>query len=268
MRRDDVVVLFDLDGTLTPARKRITRDNVTAIAELLSHARVGIVTGSTLAYVVEQVDHLLFEQGLEVFPCNGTEHWKLTDGLWKLYSDPISMREYMGSEWRHMHKILHTMQGDLMDVVPDLPLTGQFVSYRGSMLNWCPIGREAGPEDREAFEQIDRVTNLRLGALATLRDRLRTLSKKLTVKLGGETSFDIYPEGWDKTFVLRRFSNEEVWFVGDRCENMGNDFEIYSALASKCRAFKVRDPSETPGRIHEIMTAIGAFPHGVYSPPY
>lgn len=260
--------MFDLDGTLTPARKRITRDNVNALRELLIHTRVGIVTGSTLAYVIEQVDVELFELGLEVFPCNGTEHWKLVDKSWKLLSEPISMRDYMGAEWRHMHKILHSMQGDLMDVVPDLPLTGQFVSYRGSMLNWCPIGREAGPEDREQFESIDRVTNLRLGVLGTLRNRLLALSKRLTVKLGGETSFDIYPEGWDKSFVLQRFPTEDVWFVGDRCDNMGNDFEIYAVLVSKGRAFKVRDPSETPGRIHEIMISVGAFPHGVYSPPY
>jgi phosphomannomutase len=262
------IVLFDLDGTLTPARGKITDENTAIISELLKHARVGIVTGSTLAYVTEQVGRELFRQGLEVFSCNGTEHWVLENEAWRSVTEPISMREYMGPEWRHMHKILHGMQGDVLDVVPDLPLTGQFVSYRGSMINWCPIGRDADQADRKMFEEIDRITNMRLGLMGTLRDRLRVLTKKLTVKLGGETSFDIYPVGWDKSYVLSRFNDENVWFVGDRCEGLGNDVEIYNALQPHGRAFKVRSPDETPSKVREIMAGIGTHSDEFFSPPY
>ena len=37
----------------------------------------------------------------------------------------------------------------------DIPLTGHFVSYRDSMINWCPIGRNATKEDRERFVNFD-----------------------------------------------------------------------------------------------------------------
>jgi len=262
------IVLFDLDGTLTPPRKKITRKNKDKLIELLQCARVGIVTGSTLAYVIEQVDHELFEKGLEVFSCNGTEHWIYAEGSWKSQVPSISMRDYLGNDWRQFHKILHSMQGDLMEVVPELPLTGQFVSYRGSMMNWCPIGREAGHEDREEFERIDKKSNLRIATLVTLRDRLYALSKKLTVKLGGSTSFDIYPEGWDKSYVLRHFPSDVVWFVGDRCDPMGNDFEIYEALKSFNRSIKVQDCEQTAKAIDEIILSLGHFPEGMYTPPY
>lgn len=262
------VVLFDLDGTLTPPRERITGENAQKILTLLDHARVGIVTGSTLAYVIEQVGKELFEAGLEVFPCNGTEHWVFRSGSWEMVSEPISMRDYLGGEWRHMHKILHGMQGDLLEIIPEMPLTGQFVSYRGSMMNWCPIGREAGTADRRAFEDLDQRLNIRMGALVTLRDRLGTLGRKLTVKLGGSTSFDIYPVGWDKSYVLSRFQSECVWFVGDRCGPTGNDHEIYEELRKFGRSFNVNGPDDTPHVIDEIMVSLGAPSDDRFHPPY
>jgi phosphomannomutase len=262
------VVLFDLDGTLTPPRKRITERNREKILDLLNYARVGIVTGSTLSYVIEQVDLKLFESGLEVFPCNGTEHWVYAKGSWESRTPFISMRDHMGEDWRCLHKILNSMQGELMESAPDLPLTGQFVSYRGSMVNWCPIGREAGDVDRSTFEKIDKSSALRAGLLDKLRDRLRPLGKTLTVKLGGSTSFDIYPEGWDKSYVLRHFPSDVVWFVGDRCDPTGNDFEIYEALSNFSRSFKVSDHEQTSGIIDEIILSIGYFPDGFYAPPY
>lgn len=263
------VVLFDLDGTLTPPRQRITAENHSKILSLLKHARVGIVTGSTLSYVIEQVDPDLFQAGLEVFPCNGTEHWRWEGGSWMMLSQPISMRDYLGNDWRQLHKVLHGMQGDVMEVMPEVPLTGHFVSYRGSMVNWCPIGREAGPDERKIFEDLDASLKIRVGLLVTLRDRLSSISKKLTLKLGGSTSFDIYPQGWDKSYVLGRFADDEViWFVGDRCGPTGNDYEIYEALRAHERSFKVDGPDETPYAIYDIMLRIGAADDESYSPPY
>lgn len=262
------VVLFDLDGTLTPPRGHITPENVKQLRALLRHARVGIVTGSTLAYVIEQVDHELFEIGLEVFPCNGTEHWRLVNGRWESQSEPISMRDYVGADWRRLHMILHALQGDLMEVMPELPLTGQFVSYRGSMMNWCPIGREAAAADRAIFEDLDAERGIRLGLLVTLRDRLSVISKKLTVKLGGSTSFDIYPTGWDKSYVLNRFDGETIWFVGDRCGPAGNDYEIYESLRLAGQSFKVDGPDDAPQAIYEIMLMMGVLCDEMHSPPY
>ena len=44
----------------------------------------------------------------------------------------------------------------------DLPcLSGHFVDYRGSMINWCPIGRNANQKQREAFVQWDTSLDFR-----------------------------------------------------------------------------------------------------------
>ena len=75
--------------------------------------------------------------------------------------------------------------------------------------------------------------------------RRKSLDTKLEVKLGGETSFDIYPKGWDKTFALQHFEDYECWFVGDRCGENGNDQTIYERLRVHNRAFEVRNTKET-----------------------
>ena len=65
------------------------------------------------------------------------------------------------------------------------------------------------------------------------------------IKLGGETSYDIYPKGWDKTFALQHFEEYQCWFVGDRCGNGGNDQEIYEKLRVHGRSFEVKNTKET-----------------------
>ena len=69
----------------------------------------------------------------------------------------------------------------------------------------------------------------------------------LTLKLGGDTSFDIYPRGWDKTFALKHFNRPDwnFWFVGDRCYPEGNDYEIFELLKDTGRAFETSGPDET-----------------------
>ena len=41
----------------------------------------------------------------------------------------------------------------------------------------------------------------------------------LTFSIGGEISFDIFPNGWDKTYCLRHVADEgfsEIHFFGDK----------------------------------------------------
>ena len=77
----------------------------------------------------------------------------------------------------------------------------------------------------------------------------------VTVKLGGDTSFDIYPAGWDKTYALRHFDGKNVWFVGDRALGpKGNDFEIFKACEP--RSFHTTGPEQTKEVIEEITKRI------------
>ena len=140
-----------------------------------------------------------------------------------------------------------------------MPLTGHFISYRGSMINWCPIGRNANFEQREQFIKLDKSVfpSLRKREIDKISYKINLRCKnKVSVKLGGETSFHIFPDGWDKTYALQHFPEYTCWFVGDRCGEGGNDKEIYDTLIRDNRAFATSDTTKTAVIIEKIIEDI------------
>ena len=78
------------------------------------------------------------------------------------------------------------------------------------------------------------------------------LSLMLQSNLGGETSFDIFPVGWDKTYALSHFPDSKIWFLGDRCGDNGNDKEIFDALQPEC-SFWVDGTQHTKEILEELL---------------
>tara|TARA_B100000700_G_scaffold24677_1_gene23869 strand:+ start:633 stop:1439 length:807 start_codon:yes stop_codon:yes gene_type:complete len=248
------LVLFDVDGTLTEARKPIQKAMLKALRELSRHAEIGFLTGSGLEYIKEQLWPALADpiirQNCHLLPCNGTEY-VIPYGEEEIIFNPMS-KEYMvdsiGKEdFQKLMNILCKLQAQVVEENNDLPLTGNFVQNRGSMINWCPIGRNAQQEEREVFKALDNLYGIRKTYLDKLINYISAAKMEVTVKLGGNTSFDIFPHGWDKTYALNHFDgpNWIFWFVGDRCSPTGNDYEIFSELKDTGRAYEVGSPEET-----------------------
>ena len=256
------IVLFDMDGTLTEPRKLFDRTLLEPLRELSKYTEIGIVTGSDYDYVKEQMDLLIrFSEvrfKTHLLPCNGTKHYlppEFSDDTYKLFHEN-NMREYLGSAcFRQIVMILSGRQEEAC--YSPIPLTGHFINYRGSMINWSPIGRNANEEQRKKFQQYDNCVEptFRQRELDKIKHKinLRCQTNDIVVKLGGETSFDIYPKGWDKTYALKHFTDYECWFVGDRCDGDGNDKEIYELLLEKERAYKTTGPAQTYSIIENII---------------
>jgi phosphomannomutase len=254
------IVLFDMDGTLTESRKEFNSKTLENCLYQLTNTgvHIGIITGSDLDYLQEQMGTFLKNSSCRykthLLPCNGTKYLKppeFATGSHKLVHD-MSMRKHLGeSDFRNLMQEIIYSQVDISS--NSIPLTGHFINYRGSMINWCPIGRNANSNERERFVMMDKEEKIRLRVLSELKSmlELKDLSNKITIKLGGDTSFDIYPKGWDKTYGLKHFPNWETWFVGDRCYENGNDFEIYQKCLGK--SYETTGPSETVKIIEEII---------------
>lgn len=255
------IVLFDMDGTLTPPRKELDRDLIPALRELAKISDIGIVTGSDHNYVLQQMG-LLMENSeirykLHILPCNGTKYYPPPQSA--AHSHELTYQKNMREEMGELYfstimRFILQRQSQLH--LYNIPLTGHFVDYRGSMINWCPIGRNATDKDRERFITFDGLdSNFRMDEIKSFRNYLRKnhLNDSIQVKLGGETSFDIYPKGWDKTFALQHFEDYECWFVGDRCGENGNDQAIYERLRVQGRSFEVKTTKET---LHLIFDEI------------
>ena len=248
-----------MDGTLTPPRQAMRKDMVNALEKLqTSGFEVGIVTGSDLEYVKEQCQALfshfyIDKYSIHFLPCNGTKYYKFgEDGFATVYEN--DMRKHIGKKkWSQMIRSIFNFQSALVQSERDIPLTGNFISYRGSTLNWCPIGRQASTEDRENWSVMDKHGWIRNRWLRNARDTFDANGlQDVIIKLGGETSFDIFPFGWDKTYSFRNFNDyDELYFVGDRCGATGNDKEAYDAAGE--RGYSTTDPRRTIEIINQII---------------
>jgi len=260
------VILFDMDGTLTPSRKKVD-DKVIYMLYLLNHnkniRKVGIITGSGYNYIEDQMekflDLLISDLDPEKFillPCNGTQSYEFFEEGHFGISSSVSMRAKLGDKaFELLIKQLVYLQHSLTTAFPDLPVSGHFVSNRGSTINWSPVGRDAPSDLRRKFVKYDKEKGVRSAAKRMIEDSLKTqhellpdfggLASGITVALGGETSLDIYPDGWDKTFPLDRFKDDKVWFIGDKCQENGNDKAIYDRFVEFGRAFETSGPEET-----------------------
>jgi phosphomannomutase len=257
------IVLFDMDGTLTKPRERFDPKLLSnSLMKLCDLAEVGIITGSDEDYLREQMGDFLYNNPcrykLHLLPCNGTKYLSppnTADDDFKLISE-VSMKDQLGSKiYRDLICELVYSQVDACHL--GLPMTGHFINCRGSTINWCPIGRNANSQEREKFVDMDREKKVRIRILEELRGvlELKKVNNKITIKFGGDTSFDIYPTGWDKTYGLNHFRNYDVWFVGDRCDKNGNDREIYEACQGK--SYITDGPINTVEIIDCILDRLG-----------
>ncbi len=248
------IFLFDIDGTLTNARCPIEVETIESLHALSKYGLIGLVTGSNVDYINQQIVDKLdnsLKENIILLPCNGTKKFvfdKETGNYQCIFSKNI--KEVLGDK-NYKLVIEKIMQNQLylMRVYNDLPLTGNFISYRESMINWCPIGRDASENQREEFRVLDKKHNIREPMINTIQKFFNGFNLKLRICLGGNTSFDIFPTGWDKTFSLNHFNlhDSEIFFVGDRCDENGNDREIYEKINNikNGNAFKTKNPENT-----------------------
>lgn len=231
------VLLLDMDGTITESRKSLDVKHKPLFLDLFvylsAHYKIGIVSGSPYDYILEQISEL--RSVIEYWmPCNGTQLYKT--GLHEpLHS--VGMKDKIGGNYQKLVSELLQQQSCFMQ--NGVPVSGHFIQYRGSMLNWCPIGRDPGSL-REDFVRFDKTSGFREKTLKVLEPKLTVWG--LVCTKGGETSFDIYPKGWDKTYALKHFPGSEVTFIGDSIFVGGNDYTI--AMASQ-KWYSTKGPEET-----------------------
>jgi len=259
MNLDEKVFLFDMDGTLTPPRKQIESFMITALRKLSKFGKIGIVTGSDYDYVMQQMMAAFGTGGvpvdkIDILPCNGTKKYSSTPSRKFMLESEVNMIDEIGEEsYKKIIKFCLESQAKIIDQFPELSYTGTFLQYRGSLLNWCPIGRSADHDQREMLVKVDHEKKFRDSYANNLRKELEKEGIAVTVALGGSTSLDIYPNGWDKTYALKHYDKKEIYFVGDRCEEGGNDWHIYEKLKSTGRAYNVESTKDTEAIIERLI---------------
>eukprot|EP00038_Savillea_parva_P016539 m.17116 g.17116 ORF g.17116 m.17116 type:complete len:249 (+) comp3457_c0_seq1:65-811(+) len=215
--------LFDVDGTLTVPRKVITDSMKATIAALREKVTIGVVGGSDLVKIQEQLDGAAISSFDFTFGENGLTAYK---GEMQLESQ--SFLKFIGEE--NLKRVVNWTLHYIADL--DIPQKrGTFIEFRNGMLNISPIGRNCSREERDAFEEFDKGANVRKTMVSAMEKEFGDLGLKFSI--GGQISFDVFPVGWDKTYCLQHVKKhgdfKKIHFFGDKTYEGGNDFEIFSS---------------------------------------
>ncbi|WWD09167.1 hypothetical protein V865_007289 [Kwoniella europaea PYCC6329] len=239
------ICMFDVDGTLSLARQEATPEMFATLKKLREYTAVAFVGGSDLSKILEQVRSLsLFDYG---FAENGLVAYKLEQPL-----AAASFIKHVGEE--EYKKMVNWILRYLSDV--DIPIKrGTFIEFRNGMINVSPIGRNASIQERIDFEKYDKEHGIRAEMVTRMEQEFVHLG--LTFAIGGQISFDIFPQGWDKTYSLKHVEPEgfdTIHFFGDKTFTGGNDYEIFSD--PRVTGHTVTSPEDTMRQLDELFLTV------------
>ncbi|XP_010642471.1 phosphomannomutase 2 isoform X2 [Fukomys damarensis] len=213
--------LFDVDGTLTAPRQKITKEMDDFLQKLKQKTKIGVVGGSDFEKVQEQLGNDVVEKYDYVFPENGLVAYK--DG--KLLCKQ-NIQGHLGEA------LIQDLINYCLSYIAKIKLPkkrGTFIEFRNGMLNVSPVGRSCSQEERIEFYELDKKENIRQKFVADLQKEFA--GRGLTFSIGGQISFDVFPDGWDKRYCLRHVENDgykTIYFFGDKTMPGGNDYEIFT----------------------------------------
>ena len=208
------IFVFDIDGTLTPSRLRMTEEFAKFFDKWSSENKYYLVTGSDLDKTKEQLPIAYIDKAEAIFTCCGNQMWKdnklIYDNKFELTSKLKNTLEVMLISSQYPHRY------------------GNHIEDRGSMVNFSVVGRNCTQEQREDYFKWDKKMGERNITCMEIKGTWPTLD----AVVGGQISVDIYPKGMDKSQVLNVIEQErlvppnEYIFIGDGIENGGNDYPL------------------------------------------
>ena len=238
------LLLFDMDGTLTPSRLPITAEMKTFLQSVSKQIDLAVVSGSDLPKLKEQLGNDIMTYFKWVLPENGVIAYKDGECISKK-----NFKEHVGQET--YNKLVNFTLRAIADI--DIPVkTGTFIELRSGNWNICPIGRNCTQEERLEFNRLDNEKHIRETLIETIKNAFPDLD--LVYAIGGQISFDVYPRGWDKTYSLNHVKGlyDKFIFFGDRTMPGGNDYDMaQSPLIDKVH--QVSGPEE----VMEIIKSMG-----------
>ena len=206
--------IFDVDGTLTPSRKKIEHEFWAPFLIFCRNHDVYLVTGSDRQKTLEQLGLDICYTAKRVYNCSGSDAYERDVNVYR-------------DDWELPKDVEMHLKDEL--VFSDFSLrNGNHIERRPGGVNFSILGRDADPmKGRKEYISWDNIH----GEREYIAKRLLYNFPDLTVALGGQTGIDIGPKGADKSQILRDFNeNDELHFFGDRMEEGGNDYSLGEAV--------------------------------------
>ncbi len=205
--------IFDVDGTLTPSRQKMTDEFYEFFRQWMSKNKFYLVTGSDLKKTSEQLPKYIIDRAEGIFCCCGNQFY-IKNKL--IYENKFKLPDH-----------IETYLKIVLSNSPYPHRYGNHIEDRGSMINFSIVGRDCTQEQRDEFFKYDNEVKER----QRIADSIKKAAKGIDAAVGGQISIDIYEEGKDKSQVIdvieeREGKVDNWYFLGDRTEVGGNDYPL------------------------------------------
>lgn len=236
------IIIFDLDGTLTPSKSAMDDEMSDLLCGLLTIKKVAVIGGGSwkqfegqfLKYLQCREELLA---NLFLFPTTATRFYRYRSGIWiEVYADVLDREE--------REKIKNAFQKVLSEIHYEHPpkTYGELIEDRGAQISFSALGQLAPVAEKEKWKAAN---DSKRQEIAT---GLRRLIPEFEVRTGGLTTIDVTKKGIDKAYGIRQIEKlleipiSEMLFVGDALYPGGND---YAAIEAGVKTMAVKGPDET-----------------------
>ena len=251
------LIVFDMDGTLTPSKAPMRSDMVKFLTLLLKNKSVAVIGGGSYKQFQRQfIAKAKFPKSLlprlSLFPVCSTAFYHYANGWKKVYAKNFSSvqkkkifaafrKTFQKNHYNHPQKIY-----------------GKVIEDRKSQITFSAVGQDAVEilgvkKGLKVKERWNKHSDVRL----ELMKSLKKLLPEFTVRMGGLTSIDITKQGIDKAYGLRQIEKNlrvpirDMLFVGDAIYPGGND---YAVIKTGVDYIKVKGPEETKKIIRRLIS--------------
>ena len=250
LKKGKTLLLFDIDGTLTKPREEISKDMIDFLTDVKKNnpnIDLASVGGAEFLQAKYQIGKVT-----SIFKLICTENGVSTyDSNLNIY-DSKNIKDYLTEEQ------IQEMINFGLNYIADLKIPikrGSFIQFRASTINFSPIGRDCSHEDREKFVIFNKEHHV-LEKFKEEFDKRFEKKYNVSVVIGGQISFDLFPTGWDKRYCLRFFKDyDNIIFFGDKTLNGGNDYSI-AVCDEITKGIHVDNPNDTIIKVNEILKEI------------
>ncbi len=216
------LISFDSDGTIQLTKSKIDSEIAHLLNQLAVYYKVNIISGTGIDYLKPNVlDMLEPNENISVSPTCGTRFVILKDGKYtELYKETLSRVE--------IQKILDAFDYAMKKAGHKPSQTwGEIVENRQTQITFSALGQRAPSEAKLAF---DPDMNKRKQIAAYLKEKIS--EDMYDIKIAGTTSVDVTRKGVNKGYGIRKLTEyyhiglENVLFIGDRLDEIGNDYPV------------------------------------------
>jgi phosphomannomutase len=253
--KDKKTIAFDLDGTLAESKQPLDKEMAVLLKKLLKHKKVIIISGGSFGQFEKQFLPYLditetekdLYSNLILLPTSGSlcYQFDVQKKDWQ-----ITNKEEMPKEIKE--KIFSTIKDFIENNsygIKPYHEGDQVLEDRGTQITLSALGQNAPIEEKIKWDKDQEKRQ-------AIKKILESKLPEVSFSIGGATSIDILPKGFDKAEGLKKFlekekmKKEDLFFVGDAIFPGGND---YSPLLEGFDCQKVSGPAETKKIIQTFL---------------